>query len=104
MSVPLQSLVFGQKSVVGSVVGGTADMVEMLDMAAVKGVRLIVETIPLSRVGAQGGESTAQLVGRFGIPDVNCSACWPAWPKTYIFGIPDVNRDASLWGTSRGEL
>ena len=50
MSVPLQSLVFGQKSVVGSIVGGRADMVELLDTAAVKGVRPILETFPISKV------------------------------------------------------
>ncbi|GIL59035.1 hypothetical protein Vafri_14006 [Volvox africanus] len=50
MSVPLQDLVFGQKLVAGSVVGGRADMQEMLHFAATHGVRPMVETMPLSQV------------------------------------------------------
>ena len=50
MQVPLQALVFGQKMVAGSIVGGRADMMEMLDMAAVKNLRPIVETFPFNKV------------------------------------------------------
>jgi uncharacterized zinc-type alcohol dehydrogenase-like protein len=50
MSVPLQDLVFGQKRVAGSIVGGRADMQEMLDFAGVAGVRPVLEIMPLSEV------------------------------------------------------
>ncbi|GFR44432.1 hypothetical protein Agub_g5671 [Astrephomene gubernaculifera] len=50
MHVPLQDLVFGQKRVVGSIVGGRADMQEMLDFAAVHGIAPLVELWPLSKV------------------------------------------------------
>ncbi|GIL91269.1 hypothetical protein Vretifemale_18834 [Volvox reticuliferus] len=50
MTVPLQALVFGQKLVAGSVVGGRADMQEMLTFAGTHGVRPMVETMPLSQV------------------------------------------------------
>ncbi|GIL86677.1 hypothetical protein Vretimale_11489 [Volvox reticuliferus] len=50
MHVPLQDLVFGQKHVVGSIVGGRADMQEMLNFSAVHGVKPLVEAWPLSKV------------------------------------------------------
>ncbi|KAG2501505.1 hypothetical protein HYH03_000013 [Edaphochlamys debaryana] len=50
MKVPVQDLVFNQKRVVGSIVGGRADMQEMLDFCGVHGVRPMVETMPLSKV------------------------------------------------------
>jgi len=53
MAVPLLDLVFGQKRVVGSVVGGRAEMRAMLDLAAAKDVRPQVELAKLSDVNAQ---------------------------------------------------
>ncbi|KXZ54224.1 hypothetical protein GPECTOR_5g316 [Gonium pectorale] len=50
MTVPLQDLVFGQKKVAGSIVGGRADMQEMLDFAGVQGVKPMLEIMPLSQV------------------------------------------------------
>ncbi|KXZ49021.1 hypothetical protein GPECTOR_23g11 [Gonium pectorale] len=50
MQVPLQDLVFNQKKVVGSIVGGRADMQEMLNFAAVHDVKPLVELWPLSKV------------------------------------------------------
>ncbi|PNW73221.1 hypothetical protein CHLRE_14g623650v5 [Chlamydomonas reinhardtii] len=50
MTVNLQDLVFNQKKVVGSIVGGRADMKEMLEFSAVHGVKPLVETMPLSKV------------------------------------------------------
>lgn len=52
MAVPLTGLVFGQKRVVGSIVGGRADMRQMLAFAAAKGVRPLVEVMPLAEVNA----------------------------------------------------
>ncbi len=37
ISLPLQDLVFSQKSLTGSIVGGRADMQEMLNFAAGEG-------------------------------------------------------------------
>ena len=53
LAVPLLDLVFGQKRVVGSVVGGRAEMRAMLDLAAAKNVRPQVELAKLSDVNAQ---------------------------------------------------
>ena len=53
MQVPLLDLVFGQKRVVGSVVGGRAAMRDMLELAAAKSVAPAVELAPLSDVNAQ---------------------------------------------------
>lgn len=39
LQVGVQDLVFGQKKVAGSIVGGRADMQEMLDFAAAKGIK-----------------------------------------------------------------
>ncbi len=52
MHVPLQDLVFSQKHVVGSIVGGRADMQEMLNFSAVHNVKPLLELWPLSKVGA----------------------------------------------------
>lgn len=46
----LQEVVFGQKGMVGSIVGGRADMEEMLRFCADKGVEPMVETMKLSQV------------------------------------------------------
>jgi uncharacterized zinc-type alcohol dehydrogenase-like protein len=53
ISVKLSDLVFGQKHVVGSIVGGRADMRDMLAFAAAKGVKPRIETAPLHEVNAQ---------------------------------------------------
>lgn len=50
INVPLIPLIFGQKSVVGSVVGGRRFMREMLDFAAINQIKPMVETMPLSQV------------------------------------------------------
>lgn len=50
LTLPLQDLVFNQKSMAGSIVGGRADMQEMLDFAAKKGIKPMVETMKLSQV------------------------------------------------------
>jgi len=42
--------VFGQKKVVGSIVGGRADMNAMLQLAAIQGIAPLIETLPLSKV------------------------------------------------------
>lgn len=47
---PLQDLVFGQKVVAGTVVGGRADMSSMLDFAAAKKVAPLVEEMPLDKI------------------------------------------------------
>ena len=50
INVPLIPLIFGQKSVVGSVVGGRRFMQEMLDFAAINQIKPLLETMPLSQV------------------------------------------------------
>ena len=53
LAAPINDLVFGQKRVVGSVVGGRADMHDMLQLAAAKKVVPRVELAPLRDVNAQ---------------------------------------------------
>ncbi len=50
LNVPLIPLIFGQKSVVGSVVGGRRFMQEMLDFAAINQIKPMIETMSLSQV------------------------------------------------------
>jgi uncharacterized zinc-type alcohol dehydrogenase-like protein len=50
LNVPLIPLIFGQKSVVGSVVGGRRFMREMLEFAAINQIKPMIETMPLSQV------------------------------------------------------
>ncbi len=50
LKVSLLPLIFGQKSVVGSVVGGRHFMQEMLEFAAIHQIKPMVETMPLSQV------------------------------------------------------
>ena len=45
-----RGLIFGQKSVVGSVVGGRRFMQEMLDFAAINQIKPMIQTMPLSQV------------------------------------------------------
>ena len=53
LRMSLTNLVFGQKRVVGSIVGGRADMHDMLALAAAKGIKPRVELAPLSDVNEQ---------------------------------------------------
>ena len=50
INVPLIPLIFGQKSVVGSVVGGRRFMQEMLDFAAINQIKPMIQTMSLSKV------------------------------------------------------
>ncbi|KAJ9506509.1 hypothetical protein QJQ45_019615 [Haematococcus lacustris] len=43
-------VVFGQKKVAGSIVGGRADMHEMLDFSAAKGIKPMIELMPMHKV------------------------------------------------------
>ena len=46
-------MVFNQKKLVGSIVGGRSDMQCMLDFAAAKGIKPMVELMPLTKVNRQ---------------------------------------------------
>lgn len=50
ITISVPSLVFGQKSVTGSIVGGRRFTQEMLDFSAVHNITPMVETMPLSQV------------------------------------------------------
>lgn len=50
MVVPLTDVVFGQKKVVGSIVGGRSDMKSMLELAAAKGIKPMIEVMPSSKI------------------------------------------------------
>ncbi|MGL5197095.1 MAG: NAD(P)-dependent alcohol dehydrogenase [Chroococcales cyanobacterium] len=50
LNVPLIPLILGQKSLVGSIVGGRRFMEEMLDFAAINQIKPMVETMPLSQI------------------------------------------------------
>lgn len=50
INVPLISLVTGQKSITGSVVGGRKLMTEMLEFAAANQIKPMVEIMPISQV------------------------------------------------------
>lgn len=50
LNIPLIPLIFGQKAVVGSVVGGRRFMAEMLEFAAVNQIKPMIETMPLSQI------------------------------------------------------
>ncbi|PJE80444.1 putative formaldehyde dehydrogenase AdhA [invertebrate metagenome] len=50
ITLPLSTLVFGQKSLVGSIVGGRTFMNEMLSLAAAHHIVPMVETMPLSDI------------------------------------------------------
>ena len=39
-----------QKKVCGSIVGGRADMLEMLDLCALKGIKPLCEVVPLAKI------------------------------------------------------
>ncbi|MFO5440450.1 MAG: NAD(P)-dependent alcohol dehydrogenase, partial [Dolichospermum sp.] len=48
LNIPLLPLVFGQKAIAGSVVGGRRFMKEMLEFAAIHPIKPRIETIPIS--------------------------------------------------------
>lgn len=50
ITIGLQDLVFGQKRLEGSIVGGRRDMVEMLHFSGLKGIKPMIECMPLSKV------------------------------------------------------
>lgn len=50
----LQDVVFGQRKVAGSIVGGRADMMSMLEFAAAKGIKPMVEIMRLDQVRRKG--------------------------------------------------
>ncbi len=50
INVPLIPLIFGQKSVVGSVVGGRRFMQEMLNFAAINQIKPKIEIMPLNQI------------------------------------------------------
>ncbi|MEH2321891.1 NAD(P)-dependent alcohol dehydrogenase [Nostoc sp.] len=52
LNVPLLPLVFGQKVIAGSIVGGRRFMREMLDFAAINQIKPMIETMPLSDINA----------------------------------------------------
>jgi len=67
ITLPLQDVVFNQKKLAGSIVGGRADMQEMLDFAAATGVKPKVELMPLSKVNeamdrVQAGKARYRVV------------------------------------------
>lgn len=50
LNIPLLPLVFDQKAVAGSVVGGRRFMTEMLEFAAVHQIKPMIETMPISQI------------------------------------------------------
>ncbi|WP_246844334.1 hypothetical protein [Hydrocoleum sp. CS-953] len=50
LNIPLLPLVFDQKAVVGSVVGGRRFMTEMLEFAAIHQIKPMIETMPISQI------------------------------------------------------
>jgi uncharacterized zinc-type alcohol dehydrogenase-like protein len=52
LNIPLLPLVFGQKAIAGSVVGGRRFMKEMLEFAAIHQIKPMIETIPISQINA----------------------------------------------------
>jgi uncharacterized zinc-type alcohol dehydrogenase-like protein len=52
LNIPLLPLVFGQKAIVGSVVGGRRFMKEMLEFAGVNQIKPMIEIMPLSDINA----------------------------------------------------
>lgn len=66
ITLPLQDLVFNQKKMAGSIVGGRADMQEMLNFAAAKGIKPQVQLMPLSQVN-EAFEKVAKGAARYRI-------------------------------------
>ncbi|MEM1170281.1 MAG: hypothetical protein AAGJ08_14685 [Cyanobacteria bacterium P01_H01_bin.35] len=49
-NIHLSPLVFDQKAVVGSVVGGRRFMTEILEFAAIHQIKPMIETMPISQI------------------------------------------------------
>ena len=52
LNIPLVPLIFGQKVITGSIVGGRKFMREMLDFAAINQIKPMIEIMPLSDINA----------------------------------------------------
>ncbi|HEV2211705.1 MAG TPA: alcohol dehydrogenase, partial [Gammaproteobacteria bacterium] len=52
LSLPVGALIGGQKSVVGSAIGGRTVMADMLTFAAAHGVAAHIESLPMEQVNA----------------------------------------------------
>ena len=52
LNIPLLPLIFGQKVITGSIVGGRKFMREMLDFAAINQIKPMIEIMPLSDINA----------------------------------------------------
>lgn len=50
LNIPLVSLVFDQKAIAGSVVGGRRFMKEMLEFSALHQIKPMIETMPISQI------------------------------------------------------
>nr|QKY15194.1 zinc-containing alcohol dehydrogenase family protein (ADH) [Polytomella parva]CBY84994.1 zinc-containing alcohol dehydrogenase family protein [Polytomella sp. Pringsheim 198.80] len=50
ITLPLQDIVFGQRALCGTIVGGRKDMTDMLDFAALHNIKPMIELFPLSKV------------------------------------------------------
>ncbi len=50
LNIPLLALVFGQKKIAGSAVGGRRFMTEMLEFAAINQIKPMVETMPITQI------------------------------------------------------
>jgi uncharacterized zinc-type alcohol dehydrogenase-like protein len=50
LETPLMGMVFGRKSIAGSLIGGIKETQEMLDFCGTHGITARIETIPMSRV------------------------------------------------------
>lgn len=66
LNIPLIPLIFSQKSVIGSVVGGRHFMQEMLNFSATNSIKPMIETMPLSKVN-EAMEKVAQNKARYRI-------------------------------------
>ncbi len=66
ITLPLTSMVFGQKKLAGSIVGGRHFMIEMLAMAAAHNIKPLIETMPLSQVN-EAMEKVARNQARYRI-------------------------------------
>ena len=50
LDTPLMGMVFGRKSIAGSLIGGIKETQEMLDFCGTHGITAKIETIPMSQV------------------------------------------------------
>lgn len=58
------ALIFGQKSIVGSIVGGRQEMRKMLNIAMIGGVKPLIETMPLTKLN-EAMEKVSQGKARY---------------------------------------